>query len=179
VRDALGPVPVQRCVRRKERNLLEHLPERDHPRSSAGCVGARRPRRALERLRGLATGLDRSHPGVAASLREGLVETLTVTRLGVHGALRRTLQSTHPGESMIETVRRTSRNVKHWQSGEMCQRRRAAGRLEAKRQFRRIMGHTDLAKLAVALERDVPAPAPQPALTPRRCRPRSPQRSPP
>jgi hypothetical protein len=63
---------------------------------------------------------------------------------------------------MMETVRRTSRNVKHWQSGEMCPRRTAAGRLEAERQFRRIMGHTDLAKLAVGVERDVPAPAPRP-----------------
>ena len=57
-----------------------------------------------------------SHPGAASSLREGMQETLTVTRLGVRGKLKRTLESTNPCESMIETVRRTSRNVKHWQS---------------------------------------------------------------
>jgi putative transposase len=56
---------------------------------------------------------------------------------------------------MIECVRRSSRNVKHWQSGEMCLRWTAAGMLEAERQFRRIIGHADLAKLAVAVERDL------------------------
>jgi hypothetical protein len=51
--------------------------------------------------------LDRSHPGAAASLREGLEETLTVTRLGVKGKLKKTLESTNPCESMIECVRRS------------------------------------------------------------------------
>ena len=31
LRDVLGDVPVQRCVRHKERNVLAHLPERDRP----------------------------------------------------------------------------------------------------------------------------------------------------
>jgi hypothetical protein len=56
---------------------------------------------------------------------------------------------------MIECVRRTSRNVKRWQSGEMALRWTAAGMLEAERQFRRIIGSRDLAKLAVAIERDL------------------------
>jgi putative transposase len=68
--------------------------------------------------------------------------------------LKRTLASTNPCESMIECVRRTSRNVKRWRSGEMCLRWTAAGMLEAERQFRRILGYRDLAKVAVAIERD-------------------------
>src|SRR3712207_7052997 len=48
----------------------------------------------------------------SASLREGMDETLTVTRLGVRGTLKRTLASTNPCESMVETVRRVARNVK-------------------------------------------------------------------
>jgi len=70
-----------------------------------------------------------------------MAETLTVTRLHIRGALKRTPQRTNPCESMIETVRRTSRNVKRWQSGKMCLRWTAAGMLEAERQFRRIIGH--------------------------------------
>ena len=58
---------------------------------------------------------------------------------------------------MIETVRRIARNVKRWQSGDMCLRWTAAGMLEAERQFRRVIGYRDLAKLAVAVERDVTA----------------------
>jgi putative transposase len=138
--------------------VLGHLPERDRP------LVRRRLRmawalddhdRALDQLRVLASELDHSHPGAAASLREGIAETLTVTRLGVRGQLKRTLASTNPCESMIETVRRISRNVKRWQNGDMCLRWTAAGMLEAETQFRRIIGHRDLAKLAIVVERDV------------------------
>jgi transposase-like protein len=159
VRDVLGiHTPVQRCIRHKERNVLDHLPERDRPQVKRRLRAAwAEPRYliALEALRQLAGELERSHPGAAASLNEGLDETLTLTRLGIRGALKRTLESTNPCESMIECVRRSSRNVKHWQSGEMALRWTAAGMLEAERQFRRIIGHADLAKLAIAVERDL------------------------
>jgi transposase-like protein len=112
---------------------------------------------ALDGLQLLAGELEHSHPGAASSLREGLQETLTLTRLGVRGKLKNTLASTNPIESMIGTVRRTSRNVKHWQSGDMCLRWTAAGMLEAEQQFRKIIGYSDLAKLALAVERDLAA----------------------
>jgi transposase-like protein len=82
-------------------------------------------------------------------------ETVTVQRLGIAGKLKRTLDSTNPIESMIECIRRSSRNVKHWQSGDMALRWTAAGMLEAEGQFRRVIGHKDLAKLAIAVERDI------------------------
>ncbi len=81
------------------------------------------------------------------------------------------LQSTNPCESMIETVRRTSRNVKRWQNGDMCLRWTAAGMLEAERQFRRVIGYPKLPALAVAVERDLArhtstdTPAPEVAAT--------------
>jgi putative transposase len=153
---------VHRCVRHKERNVLEHLPERDRPavkRRLRRAWAETDHGRALDQLRLLASELDRSHPGAAASLREGLQETLTLTRLGIRGRLRKTLQSTNPCESMIEFVRRTSRNVKHWQSGDMALRWTAAGMLEAERQFRRIIGYTDLAKLITAIARELDQPA--------------------
>jgi len=56
---------------------------------------------------------------------------------------------------MIECIRRTSRNVKRWQSGEMALRWTAAGMLEAEQQFRKIIGYQQLAELAVAIERDL------------------------
>jgi len=138
--------------------VLDHLPERDRPavkRRLRRAWSQTDHRRALEELHLLATELDRSHPGAATSLREGMDETLTLTRLGIRGRLRKTLESTNPCESMIECVRRTSRNVKHWQSGDMCLRWTAAGMLEAERQFRRIIGYADLAKLVTAIEREL------------------------
>ena len=138
--------------------MLEHLPERDRPpikRRLRAAWALDDHDRALDQLKQLAGELERSRPGAAASLREGLEETLTLTRLGIRGRLKKTLASTNPCESMIECVRRSARNVKHWQSGDMCLRWTAAGMLEAERQFRRIIGHGDLAKLALAVERDV------------------------
>ncbi|MCA1681326.1 MAG: IS256 family transposase, partial [Actinobacteria bacterium] len=73
--------------------MLDHLPERERPQVK------RRLRRtwadgdhdrALEALHLLAAELERSHPGAAASLREGIEETLTLTRLGIRGQLKRT-----------------------------------------------------------------------------------------
>jgi len=158
VNEVFGAVPVQRCHRHKERNVLDHLPERDRPAVKARLRRAwasEDHKQALDALNTLAGELERSHPGAAASLREGLEETLTLTRLGIHGRLKKTLASTNPIESMIEIIRRSSRNVKRWQSGDMCLRWTAAGMLEAEQQFRRVAGYTDLAKLALAVERDL------------------------
>jgi len=158
IRSVFGEVPVQRCIRHKERNVLEHLPERDRPIVKARLRKAWADSdhaRALEQLRGLAGELEHTHPGAVGSLREGIEETLTLTRLQINGPLKRTLESTNPCESMIEIVRRTQRNVKHWTSGEMGLRWTAAGMLEAERQFRRIIGYSDLAKLAIAIENDL------------------------
>lgn len=155
VNEVLGPVPVQRCIRHKERNVLDHLPERDRDTVRRRLRAAWKladHQKALERLGVLAGELERSHPGAAASLREGMEETVTLQRLRIDGQLWRTLSSTNPIESMIEIVRRTSRNVKRWQSGDMCLRWTAAGMLEAERQFRKIIGYKHLAKLAVAVE---------------------------
>jgi putative transposase len=158
IRDVFGEAPVQGCIRHKERNVLEHLPERDRAavkRRLRQAWALADHDQAIDRLHALAVEFERSHPGAAGSPGEGLAETLTVARLGITGSLKRTLASTNPCESMIECVRRTSRNVKRWQSGKMALRWTAAGMLEAERQFRRVTGYRDLAKLAVAIERDL------------------------
>jgi putative transposase len=110
---------------------------------------------AQAQLEALASELDKTHPGAAASLREGLEETLTVLRLGVSPTLARTLRSTNCIESMIGICRDHSMNVKRWRDGRMALRWAAAGMLEAGKQFRRVNGHLHLPALRAALERDV------------------------
>lgn len=95
-------------------------------------------------LEALTRSLARKRLGAAASLREGLDETLTVTRLGVTGTLLRTVASTNPMESLIEIVRDHAHRVKHWSSGDMALRWAAAGK-----------GYRQLPELARALERAV------------------------
>lgn len=103
-------------------------------------------------LEDLARQLERPHPGAAGSLREGLVETLTVMGLGVPPTLVRTLRSTNAIESMIEICRDHSTNVKNWRDGQMALRWCAAGMSEAAKQFRRVNGHLHLPALRRALD---------------------------
>ena len=97
--------------------------------------------------------LDRTHPGAAASLREGMAETLTVLRLGIPPTLARTLRSTNAVESMISTCRTHAGNVKRGRDGQMALRWCAAGMVEAGKQFRRVNGHMHLRSLRDTLEK--------------------------
>ena len=106
---------IGRCQLHKLRNVQDHLPEK-----MRGLVG-RRMRQAYHadsaleaeaQLEALAAELDKTHPGAASSLREGMAETLTVLRLGLPPTLARTFRSTNAVESMIGICRNHSRNVK-------------------------------------------------------------------
>jgi len=172
LRKAIGDVfgtraPVQRCHRHKERNVIDQLPEsaRDSIRARLRAAWSLEDHvLARSRLDVLVAELGATHPDAARSLREGLEETLTLMRLGISGQLAKTLGSTNPCEPMIEIVRRTHRNVKSWKDGDMRLRWTAAGMLEAERQFRKIIGYRDLAKLVIAIEREqtlsLPSPTP-------------------
>jgi putative transposase len=150
-----GKALVQRCRRHKERNVLDHLPEAERlliQRRLRAAWATQDAEQAQQELETLARGLARKRPGAAASLREGLAETLTVNRLGVGSKLIKTVESTNPVESMIEIVRDHAGRVKRWSSGEMALRWTAAGMLAAEAQFRRVKGYQELPALAAALE---------------------------
>jgi putative transposase len=139
-------------------NVKDRLPQRLRSSVSRRMTDAYHASSALEAeaaLLALAKELDRTHPGAAASLREGLDETLTVLRLGVPPTLARTLRSTNCIESMISVCRDHAGNVKRWRDGQMALRWCAAGMIEAGKQFRRVNGHLHLPALRAALEREV------------------------
>ena len=157
VLDVLDHPVIQRCQLHKVRNVKDHLPQR--LRSSVGrkMTDAYHAASALEAeaaLLALAAELDRTHPGAAASLREGLHDTLTVLRLGVPPTLARTLRSTNAIESMISVCRERAGNVKRWRDGQMALRWCAAGMVEAGKQFRRVNGHLHLPTLRAALKHE-------------------------
>lgn len=155
VRDTFGKrALIQRCQVHKKRNILEHLPERMRSAADATITTAyhcRDPKRALEMLNKLARQLERKHPSAAASLREGLEETLTVLSFGLLDALERTLVTTNPIENLNSVLRRTHRNVKRWQDGTMVLRWVSIGLQEATKGFRRLKGHEGMPKLVAAL----------------------------
>jgi transposase-like protein len=146
---------IQRCQEHKIRNVIDKLPDRLRQVTQRRMRQAYHAESALQAeglLAELARELDKTHPGAAASLREGLAETLSVLALGVPPTLARTLRSTNSIESMIGICRDHSRNVKNWRDGTMALRWCAAGMLEADHQFRRVNGHLHLPKLRAALD---------------------------
>jgi putative transposase len=146
---------IQRCQLHKLRNVTDRLPDAVASTVAKRMRAAYRnpdPLVAQAELEALARELDRSHPGAAASLREGLAETLTIGRLGVPPTLARTLRSTNSIESMIEICRDHAANVKRWQDGQMVLRWVAAGMGEAAKQFRRVNGYLYLPALRAALD---------------------------
>jgi transposase-like protein len=147
---------IQRCIVHKRRNVADHLPEaqRGWVDTKLGKIFANPdPAAGLRDAKALATALARKHPGAAASLREGLEEMFTVTRLGITGTLARTLTTSNPIESMISIARTTNRNVTHWRDGQMVLRWTAAGLLNAQRSFRRVRGYKQMPQLVAALHR--------------------------
>jgi transposase-like protein len=155
IRDVFDKPLIHRCQQHKIRNVRDKLPEKLRTVVEKRMREAYHAGSAVEAeglLTALARELDKTHPGAAASLREGMPETLTILRLGVPPTLARTLHSTNPIESMIEICREHSRNVKRWRDGQMALRWCAAGMLEADHQFRRVNGHLHLPKLRAALD---------------------------
>jgi putative transposase len=167
VRDVFGAKAlIQRCTVHKRRNVADHLPDNQKAWVDAKLVKAFThpdPTQGLRNARHLASLLDKTHPGAAASLREGLEEMFTVARLGIDGRLATTLTTSNPIESMISIARATNRNVTHWKDGEMVLRWTAAGMLNAARSFRRIKGYKQMPQLVAALHRHAhPDTTPQP-----------------
>ncbi len=157
VLDVFDKPVLARCQLHKLRNVTDKLPQEMRSavaRKMRAAYHADSALLAQAKLEALARELDKTHPGAAGSLREGLQETLTVLRLGLPPTLARTFRSTNAVESMIEICREHAKNVKRWRDGQMALRWCAAGMVEAGKQFRRVNGHMHLATLRVALERE-------------------------
>ncbi len=145
---------VQRCQIHKCRNVVDHLPRHMHAFVTNKMERAYKMHdfgAAKRCLNELAESLEAQHPGAAASLREGLEETLTVVRLQLSPSLQRTLRSTNTIESMFSIGRAAMRNVKRWRDAKMIQRWAAAGILEAEKRVYRVQGHSGIRDLKDAL----------------------------
>lgn len=166
LRSAVGRVwgkfaVVQRCQAHKKRNVEAHLPDKHHDelrRQLNLAYHHTDHRQAVKALNTTVAWLRRLNPDAAASLQEGLEETLTVVRLGVPELLRKTLSTTNPIESAFSVAEAATRRVKRWRDGDMRQRWCVAGLLDAERRFNRAKGYRHLKLLIDALQRDVVAP---------------------
>jgi len=146
---------VQRCHQHKRRNVLDHLPK-EHQHAIDARIGAAYnmasyydARKSLELT---VKYLENLNPSAAASLKEGLEETLTAHKLGVTGLLRKTLQTTNPIESCFSVTRTITGRVKRWRGDDMVQRWAVASLLRAEKKFKRVKGYKEIPKLIAALQ---------------------------
>jgi transposase-like protein len=156
LRDVFGDrAVIQRCQLHKMRNVTEHLDKARRPyvlRQMREAYKAKSAQLAKKQLQQLASWLESNgDDGAAASLREGLDETLTVLRLDLPKTLRRTFSTTNAIENMNGTLRRACRNVKRWRGESMIRRWIALGVAEAHRKFRRVKGHLQMPLFVAAL----------------------------
>jgi transposase-like protein len=147
---------IQRCQQHKLRNVAAYVPQEQWPDLGAAIRKAYAEtsyKKAKRMLETVARWLDRINPHAGASLREGLEETLTVTRLGLRGLLRRTFASTNLVEGIFERTRTMTSRVKRWRDGGMRQRWCATALLHAEATFRAVKGCSEMPLLLSALGR--------------------------
>ncbi len=149
-------VRVQRCQQHKRRNVRDHLPEEHQSAIDARISAAYKMTdydEAKKSLELTVKYLERLNPSAAASLKEGLEETLTIHKLGVTGLLRKTLSTTNPIEACFSVTRTITGRIKRWRGADMVQRWAIAALLRAERKFNRIKGYKELPRLVAVLQR--------------------------
>src|SRR5713101_7712619 len=145
---------VQRCRIHKLRNVLDHLPEQKKAQAAwrlRAAWGQKDPKAAEKDLRKTAQWLDGFSPMAAASLLEGLEETLTVQKLQIPYKLCRSLSNTNLIENCFAQAAHRTRRVKRWDGARMILRWTAAALLAAEKTFRRIRGCEQLKDLGKVL----------------------------
>jgi len=147
---------IQRCRVHKKRNVAKHLPKQYHGMLSLKlrlAWGMTESDKALKELRKVHDWLASINQAAAASLEEGMEETVTINRLGLPPQLRRLFASTNIIESCFSRAGDLCRGVKRWRDGNMAQRWAGAVLLEAETRFRRIQAYGQLPLLINALTR--------------------------
>ena len=147
---------VQRCQEHKTRNVIEHLPKHmqgEFRRKLKVAYGMTDYAQAKTTLDGIERELERLNPSAAASLREGMEETLTLHRLGAPAPLRVSLSTTNPMESPFATVRERTWRVRRWRGADQVQRWAAAVLLRAELRWNKVRGAAKMDVLIEALRR--------------------------
>ena len=153
-----GRVLVQRCQVHKKRNVTEHLTPhhaRELKRRMNVAYGMKSYEEARKVMDNTILWLEQISEPAAASLREGLEETLTVVRLGLPDLLRKTFATTNPIESIINGVRYRTHRVKRWKTGkgQMIARWASSALLLVEKRLHKVKGASVLNSLVQALDK--------------------------
>ena len=156
VERTFGPYAcIQRCQWHKRENVLSYLPKsqqasmRHQLQHAYDLPTYAQAKAALGRLH---AQLDKINPSAAASLVEGLEETLTLHRLGMMPALKASFRTTHSLESLNSLVAQRVDHVKRWTTGKQRHRWLAAALIDIQPRLRRVKGHQHLQLLRTRLQ---------------------------
>lgn len=146
---------VQRCQWHKRENVVSYLPKGEQliwRRKLQAAYAKPSYAEAKQALLRLARELELRNASAAASLMEGLEETLTLHRLGVFTALGRSFKTTNLLESVMARVEERTARVDQWRTSDQKLRWSAAALLVIEAQFRRVKGYQKLHLLEKALQ---------------------------
>ena len=156
ITDVFGAnILIQRCQVHKQRNVLEYVPKELRHRvqwEMADAYKAADYATAKKTLESLGRWLAKDHESAARSLGEGLEETLLLHKLGITGALRKTLASTNLIENLNSRIKAQTARVRRWRNSNMVMRWVYTGIAEAEKGFRRVKGYKDMNLLAIRIE---------------------------
>jgi len=149
-----GYVLIQRCKQHKKENVVSYLPKgqqnlwRSRMERAYGMESYGLAARELVKMHRELAG---TNPSAAASLREGMLETLTLHRMGLQNKLY-SLGSTNGIESVMSHLGQYTDKVDRWRNGRQIQEWAAAGLLRIEPRLRRLMGHRYLPELRACLQ---------------------------
>jgi transposase-like protein len=149
---------VQRCQWHKRENVVSYLSQGEQAQWRKRLQRAYdRPQyeEALAALRKLHGELEDRNQSAAASLAEGLEETLTLHRLGLYGALGRSLKTTNCLESVNALVEERCAKVDHWKNSSHRHRWLATALIDIEPRLRKVMGYRHLLELREALKQEL------------------------
>lgn len=115
---------IQRCQQHKKENVVSYLPKGIQKAYRLRLMQAYEQAsysQAKAALNAISDELDRVNPSAAASLKEGMEETLTLHRLGLSKELRRSFSSTNCIESVLSQVGQFTDKVDRWRNGRHIQ----------------------------------------------------------
>jgi putative transposase len=141
---------IQRCQEHKIRDVQGYLPVKHRKSFRAALVAAYNATsesQALTLLQNIRSQLSRISEQAMNSLTEGMLETVTLHRLGITGELRKSLRTTNIIESAFSAARRRMKNPVRHRSEASILGWTVRALLVAEKHFRILPGHRQIAKL--------------------------------
>jgi transposase-like protein len=153
-----GYALIQRCQWHKRENVIGYLPKGEQTKFRRKLQAAyEKPtyaeaREALRKIQGELRVLNQS---AAASLEEGLEETLTLHRLGLFEKLGVSFKTTNVIESIQARIGQYTDKVDYWKNSDQKQRWVASALLDLEPRLNRVKGMKYLSELRRAIQRDL------------------------